>query len=248
VPLMKILIAKLKLHNFLTFSSSIGFSVIGGVSYPVYKPQPYIHNYALMYGFAGLLYASLASPTKPKHPNEIDYNFLQDIEKKIYVYPARPSHLVIKRMLCNIKSEGYAEPTQPKPKTMYPWHVAHVYFGPESVFETVVAVKDESVKLPSVIRIGVKRQGVFKIEYAQAKIKDFTNGISDPINLGDMLKFGLRPDSYILVLSTKTKRVGVPYSNYIVKGLYREKKLAVIEGRIGKDTVTFKLPILAWTR
>ena len=240
---MKILIVRLKLHNFLTFSSSIGFSVIGGVSYPVYKPQPYLHNYALMYGFAGLLYASLASPTKPKHSNEIDYNLLQNIEKKIYVYPARPRHLVIKRMLCNIKGEGYAEPTQPKPKTMYPWHVAHIYFGPGSVFETVIIVKDNSTKLPSVIRVGVKRQGVFKVEYRQAKIKEFTNGISDPVNLGDIIRFGLKPYSYVLVLSTKTRRIGIPYSNYIVKGLYKENVLAVIEGKIGKETVSFKLPI-----
>ena len=47
-----------------------------------------------------------------------------------------------------------------------------------------------------------------------------------------------------LALSTKTKRAGVPYSNYIVKGFYRENVLAVIEGKIGRETVEFKLPIL----
>jgi len=240
---MKILIAKLKLANFLTFSSSVGFSVIRGVSYPTYKPQPYIHNYALMYGFAGLLYASLASPTKPKYPNEIDYNFLDEIEKKMYVYPARPKNLVIKRMLCNIKGEGYAEPTQPKPKTLYPWHVVHVYFAPNSVFETVIILFDETMKLPSTIRIGVKRQGVFKVEYAKADIVDYAHGFSDPINLGDAERFNYKPDSYVLILSTKTRRRGVPHSNYIVKGFYREKKLAVIRGRLGRELVTFRLPL-----
>jgi len=240
---MKILIAKLKLHNFLTLSSSVGYSVIGGVTYTIYRPQPYLHNYALMYGFAGLLYASLASSANPEHPNEIDYSFLEAIEKKIYAYPARPRHLVVKRMLCNVKSEGYAEPVQPHPKSMYPWHVAHVYFAPGSIFETVIIVKDDLIELPRTIRVGVKRQGVFKVEYTEAKIKDYIEGISDPINLGDVMRYGVKPDSYVLVLTTKTKRMGVPYSNYVVKGLYRSRILAVIEGRIGGETIEFRLPM-----
>jgi len=240
---MKLLVARLKLCNFLTFSSSVGYSVIGGVTYTVYRPQPYFHNYALMYGFAGLLYASLASPTTPKNPSEINYSLLNDIEEKFYVYPARPRHLVVKRMLCNIKSEGYAEPVQPKPKSMYPWHVAHVYFAPGSIFETVVLVKDNSVRLPRTVRVGVKRQGVFKVEYAEAEIKGYTNGVSDPTNLGDVARWGVKPDSYTIVLTTKTLRKGVPYSNYVVKGLYRDKVLATIEARIGDEIVEFRLPI-----
>jgi len=240
---MRILVARLKLNNFLTFSSSIGFSVIGRVSYPVYKPQPYIHNYALMYGFAGILYASLASPTNPRHPNEIDYRFLDESEKKRYVYPARPRNLVIKRMLCNIKGEGYAELTQPKPKTLYPWHVIHMYFAPQSIFETVIILQNEEVRLPRVIRIGAKRQGVFKVDYVPAKIKGYTRGISDPINLGDIKRLNLEPDSYIVVLTTKTKRKGVPYSNYIVKGFYEAEKLAIIEARAGNEIISFRLPI-----
>jgi len=236
-------VARLNLHNFLTFSSSVGYSVIGRVTYTAYRPQPYIHNYVLMYGFSGLLYTSLASPTNPKHPNEIDYSFLDDIEKKLYVYPARPRHIVVKRMLCNIKSEGYAEPVQPKPKSMYPWHVAHVYFAPGSVFETVIIVKDDSVRPPRTIRIGVKRQGVFKVKYAEAEVKDYTNGVSDPINLGDVTRLGIKPDSYTVVLTTKTIRKGVLYSNSIVKGLYRSRALAVIEARIGGEAIEFKLPI-----
>jgi len=240
---MRVLVARLKLNNFLTFSSSIGFSVIGGVSYPVYKPQPYIHNYALMYGFSGILYASLASPTKPKYPGEIDYRFLKEIEEKMYVYPARPRNLVMKRMLCNIKGEGYVEPVQPKPKTIYPWHVIHMYFAPQSSFETVILLRDESIRLPRVIRIGTKRQGVFSVEYSQARIKGTTRGISDPINLGDARRFKLEPNSYIVVLVTKTKRKGVPYSNYIVKGIYEDEKLAIVETRIGDELISFRLPI-----
>jgi len=236
-------VARLKLHNFLTFSSSVGYTAIGGVTYTVYRPQPYIHNYALMYGFSGLLYASLASPTNPEHPNEVDYSFLDDIEEKLYVYPARPRHLVVKRMLCNIKSEGYAEPVQPKPKSMYPWHVAHVYLAPESIFETVVLVKDGSVRLPRTIRVGVKRQGVFKVEYAEAEVKGHTYGVSDPINLGDVERWSIKPDSYTVVLTTKTLRKGVSYSNYVVKGLYKDKALSIIEARTENETVEFRLPI-----
>jgi len=241
---LKILIARLKLHSFLTFSSSVGYTLIGGVTYTVYRPQPYLHNYTLMYGFAGVLYASPASPISPQRPGEVDYRFLDEIESRLYVFPARPRHLSVKRMLCNIKGEGYAEPVQPKPKTVYPWHVAHVYFAPGSVFETVVIVKDNSIRLPNTIRIGVKRQGVFRVEYAEAEVTGYTDGISDPINLGDAVRFGVEPESYILLLATKTRRAGVPYSNYVVKGVYRDRKLAVIEGKVHGERIEFRLPIL----
>jgi len=242
---MKVLVARLRLCNFLTFSSTVGYTAIGDVTYTVYRPQPYIHNYALMYGFAGLLYVSLASPTSPRSPYEVDYSFLDEVERKIYVYPARPRYLVVKRMLCNIRGEGYGEPLAPNPKSMYPWHVAHVYFAPGSVFETVVLVFDEAVRLPRTVRLGVKRQGVFKVEYAEAEIRGFADGISDPINLGDAARQGLAPDSYVVVLTTKTVRRGVPYSNYVVKGLYtgKNRALAVIEGRLGGEAVEFRLPV-----
>jgi len=238
---MRIYVAELQLHNFLTFSSSVGFAVIGGVSYPVYRPQPYIHNYALMYGFRGIPYASLAS--KAGEYEEIDYSLLSEIEDEIYVFPARPRSLMIKRMLCNVKGEGYASPTRLNPKTVYPWHVAHMYIAPGSVFETVVLVKKEGVKLPSVIRIGVKRQGVFKVRYVEASIERHTNGYSDPVNLGDAIRFGAEPESYVILLTTKTRKVGVPYSNYIVKGYYSRKVLAVIRASIGSRITEFKLPI-----
>jgi len=238
---MKIYVAELQLHNFLTFSSSVGFAVIGGVSYPVYRPQPYIHNYALMYGFKGIPYASLASVVGEY--KQIDYSLLNEVEDEIYVFPARPRSLVIKRMLCNIKGEGYAEPVQPRPKTMYPWHVAHMYIAPGSIFETVVLVKREGVRLPNVIRIGVKRQGVFKVRYVEASVEGHTNGYSDPVNLGDAIRFGAEPDSYVVLLTTKTERLGVPYSNYVVKGYYTKKILAVVQARIGSRIVEFKLPI-----
>jgi len=238
---MKILICKLKLNNFLTFSSFVGYSVIAGVSYQVYKPQPYIHNYALMYGFAGLLYASLASPRK--HVNEIEYRFLDMIEKKMYIYPARPRSLKIKRMLCNIKGEGYVDVVQPKPKSVYPWHVAHIYFAPGSIFETVLILFEENLKLPKTIRIGVKRQGVFEVSYREAKIAKDTSGFTDPVNLGDMERFGLTPDSYAVVLSTKTRRKGVPYSNIIVKAFYSKPVIKVIRGTIEGEKIVFHLPI-----
>jgi len=240
---MKIYIAELQLHGFLTFSSSIGFAVIGGVSYPVYRPQPYIHNYALMYGFRGIPYASLASKVGEFH--QIDYKLLGEIENEIYVFPARPRSLTVKRMLCNVKGEGFAEPVMPRPKTMYPWHVVHMYITPGSVFETVVLVKKESIKLPSVIRIGVKRQGVFRVRYIEAEIEGYTSGYSDPINLGDVTRFGIRPDSYIILLTTKTERTGVSGSNQIVKGLYTGNKLAVIRARNDLHSAKFKLPIPA---
>lgn len=238
---MKILICKLKLNNFLTFSSFVGYSVIAGVSYQVYKPQPYIHNYALMYGFAGLLYASLASPRK--HVNEIEYRFLNMIEKRMYVYPARPRSLKIKRMLCNIKGEGYVDVVQPKPKSVYPWHVAHIYFAPGSIFETVLILFEENLKLPKTIRIGVKRQGVFEVSYREAKIVKDTSGFTDPVNLGDMERFGLNPDSYAVVLSTKTRRKGVPHSNIIVKAFYSKPVIKVIRGTIESEKIVFHLPI-----
>jgi len=239
---MRAYIVELQLHDFLTFSSSVGFVVIGKLSYPVYRPQPYIHNYALMYGFRGFPYASLAS--KAGEFQQIDYNLLDEIEDEMYVFPARPRNLVIKRTLCNIRGEGYAEPIQQKPKTMYPWHVVHMYIAPGSIFETVVLVKKESVKLPTVIRVGVKRQGVFKVKYSEAQIGKLSGGYSDPINLGDAIRYGMEPDSYVILLTTKTERTGVSQSNYIVKGFYERNMLSVIRSRKGSRTVEFRLPIL----
>jgi len=237
----KVLIARLKLNDFLTFSSTISFTSIGGVSYPIYKPQPYLHNYALMYGFAGLLYASLASPGKQL--NEIDYSQLNEIKEKFYVYPARPKAIVVRRLLCHVKSEGFAEPVQPKPKTVYPWHVVHMAFTPGSEFETVVIVRDERTRLPKTIRIGVKRQGVFSVEYRPAEVRGYVSGFSDPINLGDARLNNLTPDSYVVLLSTRTSHKNIPHSNLIVKGYYREDKLALIEATEGEKT-TFKLPLM----
>mgnify|MGYP000223935810 CR=1 FL=1 len=239
---MKIYICLLKLCDFLTFSSTIGFATIGGVSYTVYKPQPYIHNYALMYGFSGLLHVSLASPAK--EIREIDYRFLNDIERKIYVYPARPRKLVIKRMLLNIKGEGLVE-TQLRPKSIYPWHVAHVYFGPGSVFETVLLVFDDSFKIPRNIRIGVKRQGVFTVECREAIVKNLVNGFTDPVNLGDILKSSMNPDSYVVLLSTRTRRRNVPYSNVIVKAYYKEPRIHLLSTSIDGREVEFRVPLLS---
>jgi len=42
---------------------------------------------------------------------------------------------------------------------------------------------------------------------------------------------------------TKTKRKGVPYSNYIVKGIYEDEKLAIVETRMGDELISFRLPI-----
>jgi len=238
---MKIYVAELRLHDFLTFSSSVGFTVISRVSYPVYRPQPYIHNYALMYGFRGIPYASLAS--KAGEFQQIDYSMLNGIEDEIYVFPARPRALVIKRLLSNIRGEGYAEPVQPRPKTVYPWHVVHMYIAPGSVFETVILVKREGIKLPSIVRIGVKRQGVFKVRYSEAEVKGCTSGYSDPINLGDAIRSGLKPGTYVVLLTTKTERFGIPYSNYVVKGFYERNELAVIRAKVGSRDVVFKLPV-----
>jgi CRISPR type I-D-associated protein Csc1 len=239
--MQKLLIARLRLSDFLTFSSTISFTSIGDVSYPIYKPQPYLHNYALMYGFAGLLYASLASPKGQL--NEIDYGQLDEIEEKFYVYPARPKAIGVRRLLCHVKSEGFAEPVQPKPKTVYPWHVVHMAFTPGSEFETVIVVRDERIKLPKTIRVGVKRQGVFSVEYQPAEVKGYVSGLSDPINLGDALLNGLAPNSYVVLLSTRTSRRNVHHSNLIVKGYYYEDKLALIEATKGGRT-TFKLPLM----
>jgi hypothetical protein len=239
---LRVLIAELKLCDFLTFSSTLAFTIIGGISYPVYKPQPYLHNYALLYGFAGILYASLASPKK--QVDEIDYRYLEEVEREIYVYPARPRNISVRRLLCNVKSEGYVEPFNWRPKSIYPWHVVHLAFMPGSVFETVILIRNPNIKLPNTIRIGVKRQGVFTVKYYQAEIKGYINGFSDPLNLGDVIKKGYTPSSYVTLLTTRTLRRDVPYSNIIAKGYYTEKKLAVIEYNIDFSNINFRLPIL----
>ncbi|MEM3924244.1 MAG: hypothetical protein QXZ48_08180 [Zestosphaera sp.] len=205
----------------------------------VYKPQPYIHNYPLMYGLGGLLYASLASPHV--ETAEIDYSLLDEVERRLYVYPARPRRIDLKRMLLNIKGERAVEVVQPRPKSMYPWHVMHLYFAPGSVFETVVVTELDNVRIPSIIRVGVKRQGVFRVVCEEATVKEYTSGLTDPVNLGDLARYKLNPDSYVMLLNTKTARRGVPGSNTIVKAYYRENKVALLESRSG---IRFRVPLI----
>ncbi|MEM1703196.1 MAG: hypothetical protein QXQ31_03985 [Zestosphaera sp.] len=204
-----------------------------------YKPQPYIHNYSLMYGLGGLLHASLASPHV--ETAEINYSLLDEVETKLYVYPARSRRIDLRRMLLNIKGEGAVEIVQPKPKSMYPWHVMHYYFAPGSVFETVVAAKLDNLRIPSTIRVGVKRQGVFRVICEEATVKGYTSGFTDPVNLGDLARYKLIPDSYVVLLKTKTARKGVPGSNTIVKAYYRENKVALLESRSG---IRFRVPLI----
>ncbi|MEM3662868.1 MAG: hypothetical protein QXI68_04700 [Sulfolobales archaeon] len=235
----KVYICSLKLCDYLTFSSTIGYANIMDVTYTVYKPQPYLHNYSLMYGFGGLLYASLGSPHV--ETSQIEYSSLDDVEKKLYIYPARPKELHLRRMLMNIKGEGAVEVQQPRPKSMYPWHVAHLYFAPNSVFETVVVTKDDRIRLPKTVRVGVKRQGVFDVECEEAAIRGYTSGLTDPVNLGDLSRYELAPDSYVVLLSTKTARKGVPNSNIIVKAYYRENRVAMLETR---SRIKFRVPLI----
>ena len=240
---MKIYVAHLKLSDFLTFSSNVGFVAIGRgqhkVSYTVYKPQPYLHNYALMYAFSGLLHASLASAVERRRTaiqKEIDYAGLSTIERNLYVYPAKPKKLSVKRLVANITGEGFIE-VQVRPKGAYPWHVVHLCFAPGSEFETVVVTK-ENVRLPSTIRVGVKRQGVFDVLLEPANVAGETAGYSDPVNLGDVLKAGIRPKHMVVLLRTKTVRKGIPCSNIIAR-IYLDR-LAVIKSRTAK----FMIPLI----
>ncbi|MEM1703593.1 MAG: hypothetical protein QXQ31_06035 [Zestosphaera sp.] len=235
----KTYICTLRLCDYMTFSSTVGYANVMGVTYAVYKPQPYLHNYPLMYGLGGLLYASLASPHV--ETTEVDYSFLDEVEKRFYVYPARPRRIALKRMLLNIKGEGAVEIVQPKPKSMYPWHVMHLYFAPGSVFETVVVARLDNVRIPSTIRVGVKRQGVFRVVCEEASVKGYTSGSTDPVNLGDLTRYKLNPDSYIVLLNTKTARRGVPSSNTIVKAYYRENRVTLLETRSG---IKFRVPLI----
>ncbi|MEM0014077.1 MAG: hypothetical protein QXL22_03800 [Candidatus Nezhaarchaeales archaeon] len=237
--MMKTYICTLRLCDYLTYSSSVGYANVMGVSYAVYKPQPYLHNYSLMYGFSGLLHASLASSAI--EVGEIDYYWLDEVEKRLYVYPARPRRVNLKRMLLNIKGEGAVEIVQPKPKSMYPWHVVHLYFAPGSEFETVLVARSANVKIPNAVRVGVKRQGIFSVKCEEAEIKSRTSGPTDPVNLGDLLRDGVEPASYVALLDTKTVRRGVPNSNVIAKAYFNEPVVATLESRSG---IRFRVPLI----
>lgn len=239
--MVKPYICALRLCDHLTYSSAVGFAEIAGVSYTAYRPQPYLHNYPLMYGFAGLLHASLAS--RSIEVSEIDYSGLNEVERTLYVYPARPRSIALKRMLLNIKGEGAVDLVQPKPKGMYPWHVVHLYFAPGSIFETVVLARSSSIRVPSAIRVGVKRQGTFSVKCEEAAVKGYVKGLTDPINLGDLYRSRkvVKPQSYTVLLNTKTVRKGVPYSNMVVKAYFDEPVVAVLGAKSG---MTFRVPII----
>lgn len=237
----RVFICTLRLCDHLTFSSSVGYANVADVTYTVYKPQPYLHNYSLMYGFSGLLHVSLASPTI--EITEIEYSWLNEIKKKLYVYPARPRKVILKRMLLNIKGEGVVEVVQPRPKSMYPWHVIHLYFAPGSEFETVVISKSADVRIPSTIRVGAKRQGVFKVKFEEAVVKGYTSGLTDPVNVGDLVEHGMVPDFYTVLLNTKTVKRGAPGSNIIAKAYFKKAIVALLESRSG---IMFRVPLLGF--
>lgn len=240
---MKMLACRLRLHGFLTFSSFVGVATIGGVTFTEYKPAPVIHNYPLMYAFAGLAHGSLASkswswsdPIKGSlNAPPPEYRLLQEMLRRFYIYPAKPSSIVVARMLGVVGGERLAH-LQVRPKSMYPWRVVHHYFAPGSVFDTLVILYDEGFKLPRTIRLGAKRYGVFKVDCREAVVEGEWSYYSDPVNLDDVAKWGYRVLRSVMVL--ERKRAGGSLARALV-----DRPVKLLKARFPDGNVELKLPL-----
>lgn len=238
-----IYVCTLKLAGHLTFSSSISVTTIPSrrgkdAAFTVYKPAMVIHNYPLMYAFSGYAHGSLVS-FRISHTQVLkgevpppEYTLMKEITNRLYVYPARPRHILLDRMLAVATGEHIVQHVG-QPKAMYPWRVIHYYFLPGSIFETVVLTKN-GVRLPRTIRLGVKRQGVFEVSCRRAVVKGEIEAYTDPVNIADVEAWGYKPKSYITLLEPKSPEP--PIGRVLVNA-------SVISGGGAKDAPEFILPL-----
>lgn len=229
----------LRLEGYLTFSSTAAPAMVGrDLTVTEYRPAPVIHNIPLAYALAGLLHGSLGSRVNPppwKAALEPPlYMIADEIRRRFYVYPAKPVKIVLERQLAIAGGERLVS-LQAQFKSMYPWRVLHQYYAPGSEFITTVIAPPEW-KNPRVVRFGTKRYGVARVICKEAEAVHAGLGFSDPVNLRDILSWGLKPRRIVVLLDHKN-----PTAGRIVRA--ELDTLYEIRARINGGTYSMLLPL-----
>ena len=228
----------------------------------------FIHNYPLIYGFNNrpveaytvipslhfLSYEKLGkSRFAPKLAREpLKYTFVEEQirrllrgEPAIYVFPAYPERVFVRKFFMAAKGFGYAE-FRGRLKTVYPRLEHYVAITPPSRFKTVVL---STVELPPVlyIRIGMKRMGLFRARLHKAKIIGRVEEYawtSVPVNLYDVGLFGYTIYDAVKLREKRSKPPEKPLSSVI--GYVKTNNLVVLA--YGRERLRVPVPyqVLSW--
>mgnify|MGYP001626199304 CR=1 FL=1 len=263
--MLKIYIADLELQGVLLFATEQRPSLAeeGGA---VISTGHYIHNYPLIYGFANrnvesysvipslhfLSYEDLKkSQFAPKIARSpLCYSFVEEQLKNllgdkesIYVFPACPEKIVVKKFFMQAKGSGYAE-SRGALKIVYPRLEHYVALVPPSRFKTVVLTN--GVELPHMVfvRIGMKRMGLFKVYLREARIERQIEELAwtnIPVNLFDIEQFGYSVEDFIKVLETRSKTPNKILASLV--GYVKARKLFMVSGGDHLKEITIRVPL-----
>lgn len=248
---IKVYIADLHLHGVLLFATEQRPSLAeeGGA---IITTGHYIHNYPLIYGIAGVNVESYAvipslhftfyesekiQDLKPRIARTpLRYGFVEEqIEgllegrDSIYVFPAYPIKVSIKKFFMQAKGTSYAE-FRGRLKTVYPRLVHYVAIVPPSEFKSIVLTSNVEMPRELYMRIGMKRMGLFKVYLREAEISGRIEDLawsSVPVNIYDVSLFGYSPIEIIKVMETRSKPPSKPSTSVI--GYIRARGLFLVE-------------------
>lgn len=248
---IKVYIADLQLHGVLLFATEQRPSLAeeGGA---IITTGHYIHNYPLIYGIAGVNVESYAvipslhftfyesekmQALKPRIARTpLRYGFVEkQIERllegrdSIYVFPAYPTKVSIKKFFMQAKGTSYAE-FRGRLKTIYPRLVHYVAIVPPSEFRSIVLTSNVEMPRELYMRIGMKRMGLFKVYLREAEISGRIEDLawsSVPVNIYDVSLFGYSPIESIKVMETRSKPPSKPSTSVI--GYIRARGLFLVE-------------------
>jgi hypothetical protein len=153
----------------------------------VHISLPVIHNYPLTIAF-------LNQPVELSYANisgKIHFSLKPEIvwEKYgFYIYPARAVKMHVRNILFSMGGTGYVT-IKPKTRAPVPDLTVHQVYLPGTIFHTYLITKaNRPPRLPSILRLGAKRYGVFKLSYKKVGFT-FKTGetamVTHPFNAND---------------------------------------------------------------
>lgn len=259
---LSVYIAKLELQGVLLFATEQRPSLAeeGGA---VISTGQFIHNYPLIYGFLGKsveAYAVIPSlhfmtyeeisrsrfrPTLARKP--LQYTSVEEqVESfasgrrrdggSLYVFPAYPLRVAVRKLFMAAKGSGYAE-IRGRLKTVYPRLVHYVALVPPSTFSTVVLAYGVELPRTLYVRVGMKRMGLFRVTLSEAEVEGRIREprwTTLPVNLHDLRLFGYSAIDFLKVLETRSKSPKKPDASVVgyamcenlfkIRGNKREKE------------------------
>jgi len=259
---VSVYLADLELQGVLMFSTEQKPSLAkeGGA---LITPGHFIHNYPLIYGFAqrnvesyavipSLHYLSYEELKKSRFTPEsaqksLHYGFIEEQIRNfldggggIYIFPAFPLRVFVKKFFMAAKGTSYAE-FRGALKTVFPRIVHYIAVVPPSLFRTIVLARNIYPPESMYIRIGMKRMSVMKVRLRRADIVGKENAAtwsSIPVNLHDVeTYFKYMVEDFLRVLETRSKPPGKPKVSLI--GYVKARNLF----RITCGSIEYKLPL-----